>query len=145
MRKVIAREVDANTFSAYGTLIDVPSTYGRYDFVAKLNNKRLDAQPNLLLAHIPVSTMPIDVKRMERHVYSSQTFFPLSVSRYLVIVSPSKDDGTPEIEFLEAFIVLGSQGINYNIGTWHYPLTVLDRDASFAALVWEDGSDSDTE
>ena len=145
MKKVLAQEVDANTFSPYGTLIDVPSTYGRYDFSVELNNARLHAQPNLLLAHIPASAMPIEIKRMERHLHSSQTFFPLNVSRYLVVVSPSKDDNTPQIEHLEAFIVSGLQGINYNIGTWHYPLTALDRDASFAALVWEDGSSSDTE
>ena len=46
---------------------------------------------------------------------------------------------------LDACLVGAGQGINYNAGTWHHPLTALDQAGNFAALVWENGSDADTE
>ena len=58
---------------------------------------------------------------------------------------PDAADGGPDMERLEAFLIPGDKGINYNTATWHHPLTVLDSDAQFAALVWEDGSEADTE
>jgi ureidoglycolate lyase len=31
------------------------------------------------------------------------------------------------------------------MGTWHHPLTVLDGPASFAVLMWRDGTTGDEE
>lgn len=145
MKIVTARAIDNDSFAPYGQLLDVPPIPGRYDFSAELHNGRTDAAPNLLLARTDVTPLPLDIEAMERHPHSSQTFFPLQAARYLVMVCPAAADGSPDLERLDAFIIGGAQGINYNPGTWHHPLTALDSAASFAALVWENGSAADTE
>jgi ureidoglycolate lyase len=145
MKSITARTISADAFAPYGELLDVPDTPGRYDFQAALHNGRDDAKPNLLLARVGGQALPLEVKVMERHPASSQAFFPLEAARYLVLVCPDAADGGPDMERLDAFIVGPAQGINYRAGTWHHPLTALDSEARFAALVWENGSDADTE
>ncbi len=139
--KLISRE----SFSQFGTLLDHQSQQPRIDNATELKNLRNTAHSNLLLALADPAKMPLKVSALERHLYSSQTFFPLDVSRYLVIVCPSKNDGEPDLQKIEAFEVKGSQGINYYPGTWHYPMTALSNNRLFAVLVWEDGSENDTE
>ena len=145
MRIVSARPVDIDSFTPYGQLLDVPRAPGRYDFAARLFNGRTEAAPNLLLARAEAKSLPFEVKIMERHAHSSQAFLPLQAARYLVMVCPDAAEGGPDMARLEAFIVGASQGVNYNPGTWHHPLTALDSAAAFAVLVWENGSDADTE
>ena len=145
MRIVTARPIDNDSFAPYGQLLDGPEAPGRYDFQAELFNGRDDAAPNLLLARAQAKSLPLDMEVMERHPQSSQAFFPLDASRYIVLVCPDAADGGPDMTRLDAFLVGAGQGINYNAGTWHHPLTALDRAGNFAALVWENGSDSDTE
>ncbi len=145
MKIVTARPIDNDSFAPYGQLLDVPETPGRYDFQAELCNGRADAAPNLLLARAAATSLPLDMKLMERHPQSSQAFFPLEAARYIVMVCPDAADGGPDTARLDAFVVGGAQGINYDPGTWHHPLTALDSAASFAVLVWENGSEADTE
>lgn len=145
MKIVTARPIDNESFAPYGQLLDVPETPGRYDFQAELFNGRSDAAPNLLLARAEAKSLPIDMEVMERHPQSSQAFFPLDASRYIVLVCPDSTDGGPDMTRLDAFLVGAGQGINYSPGTWHHPLTALDRAGNFAVLVWENGSDADTE
>ena len=145
MKTITARAIDATSFAPYGQLLDVPETPGRYDFQAELFNGRSDANPNLLLARGDAQSLPLEMKVMERHPQSSQAFFPLDAARYLVLVCPDAADGGPDTSRLDAFIVGAAQGINYKPGTWHHPLTALDSAARFAALVWENGSEADTE
>jgi len=145
MKIVTARPIDNDSFSPYGQLLEVPKTPGRYDFQAELFNGRTDAAPNLLLARAEAKSLPLDIKVMERHPHSSQAFFPLEASSYIVMVCSDAADGGPDMARLDAFIVGAGQGINYNPGTWHHPLTALERAGNFAALVWENGSEADTE
>ena len=145
MKIVTARAIDNDSFAPYGQLLDVPPIPGRYNFTAKLHNGRTDAAPNLLLARADATSLPLDIEAMERHPHSSQAFFPLQAARYLVMVCPDAGDGGLDLERLDAFLISGAQGINYNPGTWHHPLTALDSAGSFAALVWENGSEADTE
>ncbi|MSQ21243.1 MAG: hypothetical protein EXR39_17285 [Betaproteobacteria bacterium] len=35
--------------------------------------------------------------------------------------------------------------VTYHMGTWHHALTVLDRPARFAVLMWRDGTPADEE
>ena len=145
METITARPINVDSFAPYGQLLDVPEAPGRYDFQAKLFNGRVDAKPNLLLVRLAGQSLPLDIKVMEQHPQSSQAFLPLDVARYLVLVSPSTANGGPDTAQLEAFIVSSAQGVNYNPGTWHHPLTALDRAGRFAALVWENGNMADTE
>ena len=145
MKIVTARPIDNDSFAPYGQLLDVPEMPGRYDFQAELFNGRTDAAPNLLLARAEAKSLPLDMEVMERHPHSSQAFFPLEASNYIVLVCPDAADGGPDTARLDAFIVGAGQGVNYNPGTWHHPLTALERTGNFAALVWENSSEADTE
>jgi len=145
MREIIARPLDAAAFEPFGQVLASPGEVARLDYAAALENARDAARANLLLARAQPTALPHDVAAMERHPYSSQAFFPLDVSRYLILVCPDAGPDTPDLERLQAFIATGNQGINYNAGTWHHPMTTLDREGTFAALVWEDGSQRDTE
>ncbi len=145
MRIIRVNAITKDLFSPYGQLLDIPKGPGRYDYVAKVFNDRELASANLLLVQIEPSNLPIEIAAFERHPHSSQTFIPMKVSKYLIIVCPQSPSGVPDYFKTVAFIVPGDAGINYNPGVWHYPLTVLDNLGSFAALVWEDGGSSDTE
>jgi ureidoglycolate lyase len=82
---------------------------------------------------------------MERHEFSSQSFLALDVARWLVIVAPKADGGGPDARRARAFLAGPGQGITYHADTWHHPLTVLDRAARFAVLIWLENSKTDEE
>jgi len=82
---------------------------------------------------------------MERHEFSSQSFMPLDVSRWLVVVAPSGADGGPDGSRAVAFLAGPGQGVTYHAGTWHHPLTILDRPGRFAVFMWRDGTRTDEE
>ena len=82
---------------------------------------------------------------LERHPFSSQTFVPTDLSRYLVAVCPSGPDGEPIVERLLAFVADVTLGLNYAPGTWHHPMAILDRPGEYVVLRWYDGSPADTE
>jgi ureidoglycolate lyase len=89
--------------------------------------------------------MPLRVKWMERHPYSSQTFIPHDLGRYLVLVAPCADNGDPFIDQLQAFVADASQGVTYRPDVWHHPFTALDRPSECFVLRYDDGTDSDTQ
>ncbi|KAI0514545.1 ureidoglycolate hydrolase [Xylaria bambusicola] len=90
-----------------------------------------------------------EVKVLERHPFTSQTFIPLTADtskRYLVIVAPTlerrEDDGDgkllpapegtglpgrglPDVRGLRAFVASGEQAVTYAAGTWHAPMVAL--------------------
>lgn len=88
-----------------------------------------------------------DVRILERHPYTTQTFSPLGLAAgdpdtyYLVIVAPSRqgstasatmDDGRtvqiqnpPDLERLQAFVAKGNMAVTYGAGTWHAPMAVI--------------------
>jgi ureidoglycolate lyase len=82
---------------------------------------------------------------MARHEFSSQSFIPMDVSRYLIVVAPHLPAGTPDTRQARAFIVPGDVGITYGADVWHHPIAVLDRPGRFAIVMWADGSDRDEE
>jgi ureidoglycolate lyase len=82
---------------------------------------------------------------MERHEFSSQSFLALDVTRWLVIVAPKAASGGPDTTRARAFLAGPRQGVTYRVDTWHHPLTVLDRPARFAVLIWLERSATDEE
>ncbi|KAH9978951.1 galactose-binding domain-like protein [Lactifluus volemus] len=46
---------------------------------------------------------------------------------YLVVVAKNGPDDRPDVDSLRAFIARTNQGIVYNQGVWHQPMTVLNR------------------
>ena len=92
-----------------------------------------------------------DVRILERHPFTTQTFIPLSSStsagsssetretetRYLVIVAPTSspipntrfaESGPPDLARIEAFWAHRGQAVTYGAGTWHAPMVVIGQE-----------------
>jgi ureidoglycolate lyase len=146
MRQIHARPLSREAFAPFGDVLEAPAEGGRSYFDGGLGNARPGASPSLSLARVaPSAELPLVARVMERHAFSSQTFIPLAIGRWLVIVAPSAAGGGPDASAAQAFLAGPGQGITYRIGTWHHPLTVLDRPAQLAVVMWRDGTAGDEE
>jgi ureidoglycolate lyase len=144
--RIVAEPLTAEAFKPFGAVLEGPHTAGRVSMTETLANGRPHAPVSLSVATVePKKDLPLEVKVLERHEHSSQTFIPLSVSRYLVLATRDAPGGGPDLLSLRAFIARAGQGVTYAMGTWHHPVTVLDTPASFAVLMWRDGTAGDEE
>jgi ureidoglycolate lyase len=144
--EIMAQSLTADAFALFGEVID-PLTYpGRKFFNEGLANARAGAEVNLSRARLdPLTDLPLLARELERHEFSSQTFLPINVSRYLIIVAPMAADGGPDVAGVCAFVANGDQGITYRLNTWHHGMRVLDEPGDFAVLMWCDGTSDDEE
>jgi len=145
MRAISARPITEDAFAPYGQILKLPAEPGRIDYSAFLRNDRPKASACFRTSLIAPETWPVTVTVMERHAYSTQAFLPIDVDTYLVLVAPSLASGQPDVGQLCAFQVGPDIGINYSAGTWHHPMTVFDRPAVFATVMWTDGGPDDEE
>jgi ureidoglycolate lyase len=144
--EITPQALTRDAFAAFGDVIDVPDTAGRTYYDAALGNLRPDARPNLSLSLKPeTADRPLRADLLERHEFSSQTFVPIDVGRWLIVVAPHAVAGGPDRAGVRAFIATGRQGVTYRPNTWHHGLTVLDRPGRFAVFMWLDGGTGDEE
>jgi ureidoglycolate lyase len=138
-----AQTLTADAFAPYGEVFDAPASVG---------SKSMDwpvpgfdhAKFCLSISRRAPASLPFTTQIMERHLRSQQIFFPLRISRFLVIVAPG--GGTlPALDQLVAFIGRAGQALNYRIGTWHHPFAVFDAEAEYASLMFRDGGPRDEE
>ena len=133
-------------FAPFGDVIDVPSQTGRTYYEDALGNLRAGARPSLSVSQRePSLERPFRAELLERHEFSSQTFVPLDVARWLIVVAPHAKAGGPDLAQVRAFIATGKQGVTYKPNTWHHGLTTLDRPGRFAVFMWRDGGKGDEE
>jgi ureidoglycolate lyase len=135
--------ITAQAFAPYGDLLVAPAETGRFDFVARFENHRPHVRTNIALVRCNSVAGQLRVDEMECHPFSSQTFLPLDVSDYLVVVALDDGGGRPDLSTLAAFRVNHPLGINYHLGTWHIGMIALSRPGTFALLIHEDGSADD--
>ncbi|KAI4254691.1 MAG: hypothetical protein L6R42_007091 [Xanthoria sp. 1 TBL-2021] len=95
-----------------------------------------------LLGSTNKTDFPVDVKILERHPYTTQTFIPLGVGReaqgmYLVVVAPTLPPtgqspfttmGPPDLNKMRRFWAHGGQAVTYGVGTWHMPMAVVGEE-----------------
>lgn len=146
MHMLTAMPLTAEAFAGFGEVIEPPPQFGRRYASEALANGRAAARPSLSIASMPpLDATALTAVKMERHEFSSQSFIPLDVSRYVVLVAPHGEVGRPDVSRLKAFVARGDQGITYGMNVWHHPMTVLDRPGRFAIAMWLDGSRGDEE
>ncbi|KAG6837508.1 hypothetical protein H0H93_008433 [Arthromyces matolae] len=99
----------------------------------------------------------LELKVLERHPYTNQAFIPMGSNtgeaienfgmRYLVVVAQNGKNNRPNFDTLRAFVASAAQGIVYDTGIWHQPMTVLDKNMDFACVETQigDGSNADCE
>jgi ureidoglycolate lyase len=122
----------SSTFSEFGQVIERPvsggnlingGTAARFDGVARLDFGSDGGEPLLSLFEAEAARIPIEVRRLERHVGSSQMFVPLEGQRLLVIVAARGEQ--PDRSNVRCFLSDGRQGVNFDAGVWHHPLLAL--------------------
>jgi ureidoglycolate lyase len=133
----------AAAFAPYGQVLEMPAEAGRQDFAARLVNDRAGARPNFALIRVEPKALPLEIRTIERHPASSQAFVPLDGGRYLVVALPHLADGSPDAAGARAFVATAHQAINYDAGTWHVGITVIDRPTGFCMVIFEDGGPDD--
>ena len=144
--RIVAEPLTSLSFAPFGAVLEGTPTPGRVYLSDTLANARANAPVSLSVATVaPNGGLPLAVTVLERHEHSSQTFIPLQVSRYLVLATLDAPGGGPDLARLRAFVARAGQGVTYAMGTWHHPLTVLDGPATFAVLMWRDGTAGDEE
>lgn len=144
--EIVAEPLTAAAFAPFGQVLESPDAFGRRYFDDGLVNRRAEAGLSLSVSRIaPTPARPLVATLFERHEFSSQTFLPLAVSRYLAIVAPASPDGGPDAARARAFVAQAGQGITYAAGTWHHGMTVLDMPGVFGVLMWRDGGSGDEE
>ena len=115
----------------------------RFDGIANLNTSKDNGETTICIFSALKRSFPMKIDMMEKHPLGSQAFVPMKESTFLVFVAPEGDK--PNLSKAEAFIVPPGIGVNYNPGTWHFPLIatedmnflVVDRKGSGDNLVIE--------
>jgi ureidoglycolate lyase len=140
---VDAKPLSAETFKPFGFVFEAPAAPGRSPPAAELRSHRDWAIATLTVSLEGQAASPHRIARLERHPFSTQTFIPLDLSRYLIVVAPALANGNPSTSEARAFVGAARQGCSYATGLWHAAFSVLDRRGSYAALIWRDGSVDD--
>ncbi|KAJ3883656.1 galactose-binding domain-like protein [Lentinula edodes] len=103
------------------------------------------------LKDINVIEGTMELTILERHPFTNQGFIPMgggqgeeglsdSGHRYLVVVAKNGEDDKPDVRTLRAFMASTAQGIVYNAGIWHQPMTVLDKPLDFTCVETQIGN-----
>ena len=146
--KLITKE----NFSKFGDVIttdnikplEINDGYAkRFDGIANLNTSKDNGETTICIFSALKRSFPMKIDMMEKHPLGSQAFVPMKETTFLVFVAPEGDK--PNLSKAEAFIVPPGIGVNYNPGTWHFPLIatedmnflVVDRKGSGDNLVIE--------
>jgi len=90
---------------------------------------------------------------LERHPYTNQAFLPMGGGgiegdeairepgrRYLVVVALNGEDDGPDMRTIKAFVANAGQGVMYDTGVWHQPMTVLDKPMDFTCVETQIGN-----
>jgi ureidoglycolate lyase len=144
--ELIASPLTAGAFAPFGDVVEAPTTQGRAYFENSLGNLRATARPCLwMLTKQPAPGLPLEIKSLERHEFSSQSFVPIEIGRWLIVVAPHAPAGGPDVARAQAFLANARQGVGYRPNTWHSGLNVFDKPARLTVLMWLDGTAGDEE
>ena len=146
--KLITKE----KFSKYGDVIttenikplEINNGYAkRFDGIANIDTSSENGETTVSIFSALKRSFPMKIDMMEKHPLGSQAFIPMKETTFLVFVAPNGE--RPDLNKIESFIIPPGIGINYNPGTWHFPLIstedmnflVVDRKGSGDNLVIE--------
>ena len=146
------KPITKENFSKFGDMIttndikplEINNGYAkRFDGIANLDTSKDNGKTIISIFSALKRSFPMKVDMMEKHPLGSQAFIPMQDTIFLVFVAPKGNK--PNLNEIEAFIVPPGIGVNYNPGTWHFPLIatedmnflVVDRKGSGDNLVIE--------
>ena len=146
------KPITKENFSKFGDMIttddieplEINNGYAkRFDGIANLNTSKENGETTICIFSALKRSFPMKIEIMEKHPLGSQAFVPMKETTFLVFVAPKGNK--PDLNKAESFIVPPGIGVNYNPGTWHFPLIstenmnflVIDRKGSGDNLVIE--------
>jgi ureidoglycolate lyase len=146
------KPITKENFSKFGDMIttndikplEINNGYAkRFDDIANVDTSKDNGETIISIFSALKRSFPMKIDMMEKHPLGSQAFVPMKETTFLVFVAPKNNK--PDLDKIEAFIVPPGIGINYNPGTWHFPLIatedmnflVVDRKGSGDNLVIE--------
>ena len=134
------KPITKNNFSKFGDMIttadikpiEINEGYAkRFDGIANLNTSRENGETTICIFSALKRSFPMKIDMMEKHPLGSQAFIPMKQTTFLVLVAP--EGNKPDLNKIEAFIVPQEIGVNYNPGTWHFPL-IATEDMNFLVV-----------
>ena len=129
-----------NAFKQFGDVIEAGNVKTRsinegnttrYHNLAELDLSAEGGRPGLNIFRSNSRPQPLVLELMERHPLSSQAFYPLGTSPYLVVVAPP---GELDPSAIVAFLARSNQGVNYHKGTWHHYSLALGGISDFLVV-----------
>ena len=146
------KPITKDNFSKFGDMIstenlkslEINNGYAkRFDDIANINTSQDNGETTISIFSALKREFPMKIDMMEKHPLGSQAFIPMKETTFLAFVAPNGKK--PDLKKIESFIVPPGIGINYNPGTWHFPLIstenmnflVVDRKGSGENLVIE--------
>lgn len=141
MLTLTAKPLTADVFAPYGDVVDTDNAksfkinYGlttRFHDMANIDVSDEGGKAGFSIFSAQAATLPHQVKVMEYHPLGSQLFYPCCDSPFLVLVAPPSEN--IQLDELALFITNGTQGVNYNKGTWHHYLMPLDKNSDFIVI-----------
>jgi len=125
-----------HAFHPFGEVISMVSD-ARRNHVSQAFDRTSEAvEPRLWVATVAQAVqLPLDLKAMERHPFSTQTFLPVNGCGYIVVVCHADADGQPDLATLRAFEAASDQGVTYARNVWHHGLSALQAPAKFAVCM----------
>ena len=150
------KPISKENFSKFGDMIttdnlkpiEINNGYAkRFDGIANLNTAKDNGETTISIFSASKRNFPMKIDMMEKHPLGSQAFIPMKETTFLAFVAPHGEK--PDLNKIESFIIPPGIGINYNPGTWHFPLIstedmnflVVDRKGSGDNLVIENLED----
>jgi len=146
------KPITKENFSKFGDMIttanikpiEINEGYAkRFDGIANLNTSKDNGETIISIFSALKRSFPMKIDMMEKHPLGSQAFIPMKQTTFLVLVAP--EGNKPDLNKIESFVIPPEIGVNYNPGTWHFPLIatedmnflVVDRKGSGDNLVIE--------
>ena len=146
------KPITKENFSKFGDMIttdnikpiEINKGYAkRFDGIANLDTSKDNGETIISIFSALKRSFPMKIDMMEKHPLGSQAFIPMKQTTFLVLVAP--EGNKPDLNKIEAFLIPPEIGVNYNPGTWHFPLIatedmnflVVDRKGSGDNLVIE--------
>lgn len=146
MRTIQAIPLEPGAFAPFGRVHAVPEAPGRFWVDEPFADAAPGLRPSLSFLRLaPTPEAELVVEALERHPRTAQTFLPLEVGRFLVVVAPAAADGGPDTQRAVAFLGSAGRALTYGRGVWHRAMAVLDRPALMAILMRRDGTPADDE
>ena len=125
-KNIKSKEINQNTTNSFYDLANI-EIYGK------------NLQPRINIFKAKKRVFPIKIDMLENHPFSSQTFFPLQKTKFIVVVAPKSK--IPDLNSVEAFLISPDEGINFKSKVWHFPL-IATEDSNFLIIDKKDTSNN---